>query len=148
MNVDHHVPRNTGAAPQMSCSTMPAQFGSSSSGGVWIPSSPGRREIPVYFCARGSKKLRFLSSVAIYIKESCATESTALRTRCVDLRFSELEVAPPHVDRRPVPSMSFLIQEINDLRGGTLDLAPISQFVLATRRAALPKSALAHRINV
>ena len=30
VNVDHHVPRNTGAAPQMSCSTMPAQFGSSS----------------------------------------------------------------------------------------------------------------------
>ena len=49
VNVDHHVPKNTGAAPQMSCSTMPAQFGSSSKA-AWQFGTLSRQVVEKYQC--------------------------------------------------------------------------------------------------
>ena len=62
VNVDP-LPRNTGEAPQ-SCSTMPAQFGSS----IKLPGvgtlSMVAEKYQCLFCASGAKKSRFRSSVA------------------------------------------------------------------------------------
>ena len=86
----------------MSCSTMPAQFGSSikppAVSIILIARSSRNTRCA---CANGEKKSRFRSSVATYINRILRHRINSFQNSIgVHFGLGELEVAPPHVDRR------------------------------------------------